>query len=387
MGYAHVKVLHSYKVYRPDMDGGIPFVIATLSKPAGDDIENHILVARLKGPARNIEVEGVPVEAVASWGTVFSTPLAPSFPGALARHARQSDVVIHHAPFPLADLALARLESEAALIVYWHADIVGRALLKLPFNAAIRRTLERADRIIVADHSTMMNSDVLPAFEHKCTVVPYGADIGFWSTCTAAETARADMLRHEFPRMILAIGRLVPYKGYDILIQALRNIDAQVIFIGEGPLLPALQAQAARLGVADRVIFRGRIDTSEIKSHLHAAKAFAFPSLTSAEAFGIVQLEAMAAALPIVNTWLPTAVPGIARHDIEALTVDVGNSQQLAVALARILDEPGLASRLGQAAQLRAQSVYTQARYVARMKEIYHEVLAQKRGYPGAKPK
>ena len=360
------------------MDGGIPYVIATLSKPADDDIENRVLVARLKGAARTIDVDGVAVEAVGSYGTVFSTPLAPAFPGALARAARQADVVVHHAPFPLADLALARLQSSAALIVYWHADIMGRALLKLPFNAAIRRTLERADRIIVADRSTMMSSNVLPAFEHKCTVVPYGADIDFWATCTVAESARAAALRKEFPRMILATGRLVPYKGYDVLIQALQNVDGHVVFIGEGPLLPALKAQAERLGVADRVTFKGRIAVDEVKAHLHAAKVFAFPSVTSAEAFGIVQLEAMAAGLPIVNTSLPTAVPGIARDDVEALTVAIGRADQLAAALSRILDEPGLAARLGDAAQLRARSVYSEAQFVARMKAIYREVITQR---------
>ena len=72
--------------------------------------------------------------------------------------------------------------------------------------------------------------------------------------------------------------------------------------VGEGPLLPELQQLATELGVADRVQFAGRLPRSEIKQLFHSAQVFAFPSVTEAEAFGIVQIEAMATGLPIVNT-------------------------------------------------------------------------------------
>ena len=71
-----LKILHTYKVFRPDIDGGIPFAIAALSRPA-ETVANTILVARRFGLGRSYVSDGVPVEAVASLGTVFSTPLAP----------------------------------------------------------------------------------------------------------------------------------------------------------------------------------------------------------------------------------------------------------------------------------------------------------------------
>ena len=63
---AALKVLHSYKVYRPDVDGGIPFAMATLSRPSPAGTQNEILFARLLGMARELELDGVPVRAVAS---------------------------------------------------------------------------------------------------------------------------------------------------------------------------------------------------------------------------------------------------------------------------------------------------------------------------------
>jgi rhamnosyl/mannosyltransferase len=375
---AALKILHSYKVYRPDVDGGIPFVIATLSGPSRAGVENQILVARLKGMARNYALDGVPVIAVSSLGTIFSTPAAPTYPFALIDRARSNDIVVHHAPFPIVDLAVPYLAKDKPLIVYWHAEIIGRAFLTKLLSGAIRRTLERADRIVVADQSTIDGSPFLPPFADKCTIAPYGIDVDSWAVCNEPETTEAARLRQLHPRMILATGRLVPYKGYDVLLRALRDIDGHVVIIGEGPLEGELWRIAAEAGVADRVTFAGRISRSQIKSYLHAARVFAFPSVTRAEAFGIVQLEAMAAGLPIVNTSLTTAVPTIARHEQEGLTVAPHDTHGLAAALTRILDDAPLARRLGDAGRARVDAEYSQERFVARMEDVYRDVIRRR---------
>lgn len=375
---AALKVLHSYKVYRPDVDGGIPFAMATLSRPSPAGTQNEILVARLLGMAREFELDGVPVRAVASLGNLFSTPIAPGYPFTLMDRVKSNDILVHHAPFPIVDVTVPYLPREKPLIVFWHADIVGRALLKRLLSPSIVRTLARADKIVVADQSTIDGSPFLPAFADKCAIVPYGIDIDYWAGCTAEEQVEAERLRQKYPRMIIATGRLVPYKGFDVLLEALRHIDGHVVFIGEGPLREDLQKFANETGVAERVTFAGRVSAGQIKAYLHAAKVFAFPSVTRAEAFGIVQLEAMAAGLPIVNTSLTTAVPHIARHDQEALTVMPRDSRGLAEAISRILDDAALAQRLSEAGKARARSEYSQERYVSRMEEVYEDVLRQK---------
>jgi glycosyltransferase involved in cell wall biosynthesis len=375
---AELKILHSYKVYRPDLDGGIPFAIATLSNPNVSRNRNKILVARLRGSARKYDYDGVPVRAVSSWGTIFSTPLAPAFPFELIRRARESDILVHHAPFPIVDIAMPYLPKDMPLIVYWHADIIGRSFLRKLLNSSILRTLERADRILVSDQTAIDGSPVLPAFASKCAIVPFGIDADYWSTCSSDEASLSDQLRQQYPRMILGIGRLVPYKGFDVLLQALRRVDAHVVLIGEGPLAGELQRMAVNLGVADRVTFAGRVPRSHVKAYLHAARVFAFPSVTRAEAFGIVQLEAMAAGLPIVNTALDTAVPHIARHNQEALTVPTNTPENLAEALSSILDDPALAQRLGEAGRIRARVKYNQENYVSRVENIYQDVIRRR---------
>jgi rhamnosyl/mannosyltransferase len=369
-----LKILHSYKVYRPDIDGGIPFVIAALSRLADKDITNGILVARRVGKARRYVIDDVPVEALSSLGTIFSTPIAPAFPLVLIRRTSAVDIVVYHAPFPLADIASSFLPDDVALIVYWHADIVGYSWLKTLVTPVIKKTLRRANRIIVSDRAIIDNSPILTTFADKCVVVPYGIDEHFWNIRSAMEHNMALKLRDQYPRMVLAIGRLVPYKGLDVLLRAMQELDAQLVIIGEGPLEMDLKRLASDTGLGARVTFAGRLARSDMKTYLHAARVLAFPSVTSAEAFGIVQLEAMAAGLPVVNTALMTAVPHIARHEKEALTVPPRDSHALAAAIGRILDEPSLAGRLGEAGRLRARTEYSNNRFLSRMKVIYGEV-------------
>jgi rhamnosyl/mannosyltransferase len=369
-------ILHAYKIYRPDIEGGIPAVMSSLAEASHPAISHSILCARRGGAARRSVIDGVPVEAVASLGTLFSTPLAPGYIPAFARRARSSDVVIHHAPLPLTDAAiLLGLPDHVGLIVYWHADIVGYALLKRLVSPLIRRVLGRADRIIVSGQPMIEQSDFLQPHAAKCVVMPYGMNLDYWCRLDAGEQDSVDAMKRTAPRHIVSLGRLVGYKGYDVLIHAMRDIDARATIVGEGPLLAELQQLAADRGVAERVHFAGRLPRDEIRRLFHAANVFAFPSVTEAEAFGIVQVEAMTAGLPIVNTNLPTTVPLVARHEREALTVAPGDAHALAVSLNRILDDPALASRLGAAGQARALGEYDQSVFRARMADVYAEAL------------
>src|SRR3979411_396761 len=136
--------------------------MSSLAQSSDQNISHSILCARRRGAARQYAIDGVQVEAVASLGTLFSTPLAPAYIPAFIRRARPANVVIHHAPLPLNDAAiLLGLPDDVALIVHWHADIIGYALLKRLVSPLIRRVLARADRIVVSGQPMIDNSQFL----------------------------------------------------------------------------------------------------------------------------------------------------------------------------------------------------------------------------------
>jgi len=369
---SRLRVLHAYKVFFPDVRGGVPTVLDALSRLSPLRFAHSLLVTS-RAPGRRMTPEGVDVESVRSFGDVLSLPIAPLYPWRLWRRLATADVVFLHAPFPLADLVLAFTMGRArSLVVYWHSHVVSQRLAYRFVAPLMRLTLRRADAIVLSHPALVYEGSILEPHRAKCVFAPYAVDARkfhplAWSPAQPRAGAQ---------RLVVACGRLVKYKGFDVLIEAAQRFDAQVVIVGEGAERAALARKIARLGLSARVSLPGVLQEEALIALLQRADVFAFPSLTSAETFGLAQLEAMACGLPVVNTSLPTAVPELARHDSEALTVAPGDAAALAGAINRLLGDEALRARLGAAARARALEHYDLPLYAQRMERLIEECAA-----------
>ncbi|MEY9506870.1 glycosyltransferase involved in cell wall biosynthesis [Bradyrhizobium diazoefficiens] len=212
-------VLHIFKIYYPDLFGGTLTVIRDICASLKDAFASAVLVCSQSAERREIVVNDIPVERVRSFGNVLSLPAAPTYPWRLWRKIAEHDLLALHAPFPLADLVFAfGFGAKRPLVVHWHADIVTHAGLRWFIDPLMRRTLRRAKAIIVSDRVLVDNTPLLREFEDKCHVVPFGIDItGYdWPKIEPHHV-------NDRGRLVLACGRLVPYKGFDVLIRAPRR--------------------------------------------------------------------------------------------------------------------------------------------------------------------
>ena len=152
------------------------------------------------------------------------------------------------------------------------------------------------------------------------------------------------------------------------------------------------------LGLAERVTFTGYVERARQRQVLNAGRVFVLSSTNNAEGFGLVQVEAMCAGLPIVNTNLPTTVPCVARNGMEGLTVEPGDDAALAAAINRLLDDADMAARMGQAGKARARENYGWETFASHVMDVYREATAERQakdkrgersgrpGYGGDKP-
>jgi len=178
-------------------------------------------------------------------------------------------------------------------------------------------------------------------------------------------------------RILLAVGRLVYYKGFNYLIEAMSGVDGRLLIIGEGPLRAKLERLAADHGVHERVVFLGRVP--DATPYYHACDVFVLPSIARSEAFGIVQLEAMAAGKPVINTRLDSGVPFVSLHDATGLTVPPGDPKALASAANRLLDDLELRSFYGEAGRVRVRTLFGVEPMASRTLEIYDSVMGRAR--------
>ncbi|MGV7215806.1 glycosyltransferase [Bradyrhizobium sp. UFLA05-112] len=367
-------VLHIFKVYYPDLFGGTLTVIRDICASLKDAFTSAVLVcSKSAEERRNIVVNDVAVERVQSFGDVLSLPAAPTYPWRLWRKIAQHDLLALHAPFPLADLVFALgFARKRPLVVHWHADIVTHAGLRWFIEPLMRRTLRQAAAIIVSDRVLVDTTPLLREFAAKCHVVPFGID-----------TAKYDWPRlepehvNDRGRLVLGCGRLVPYKGFDVLIRAAANHNFEVWIIGEGAERARLEQLIDELGVRERVRLLGSVPDCERVKLMCIADVFVMPSVTNAETFGLVQLEAMAAGRPVVNTALDTAVPHVARDGIEAITVTPGDAAALGEAIDTLIRDPERRRRMGLAARTRAATRYSAMAFNSGMETVYSTALAQ----------
>jgi rhamnosyl/mannosyltransferase len=147
---------------------------------------------------------------------------------------------------------------------------------------------------------------------------------------------------------------------------------------GQGPLTEELRRVAHGAGVAGRVHFVGRIPDEELPAWYHACDVFCLPSIEPAEAFGIVQIEAMASARPVVCCQLGNGVNWVNPDGETGLTVPPGDSAALAGALARLEREPALRARLGEEGRRRALRLFTSEAMAKATLAVYREVLARR---------
>ena len=205
-----------------------------------------------------------------------------------------------------------------------------------------------------------------------CRVIPFGIRAGDFVHPDA--TRVAEVRRRHGERIVLGVGRLIYYKGFENLVRAMVDVRAAALIAGEGQLSGALAAEAERLGVADRVVLLGRVNDADLKACYHACEVFALPSVERSEAFGIVQLEAMACGKPVVNTWIDSAVPHVSLDGVTGLTVPPGDPTALAAALNALLDDPARRAAMGAAGRQRVREEFSAELMARRTLEVYREI-------------
>jgi rhamnosyl/mannosyltransferase len=367
-----MRVLQVGKFFYPYM-GGIENHLYVLARELLHAVDMQIVVSNTSRRTVRETVDGVPVTRCGSLATVASTPISPGMAFELSR--RSYDVLHLHLPNPMGAASyLASWKPRGhRLVVTYHSDIVRQRRLNALYGPLVERVLDGADVVIATSQNCLDLSPVLAPFKAKCRVVPYGIELAQYERTPALDAEALELRRRHGGRpVLLAVGRLIYYKGFEYAIRALPLLpEADLVIIGDGPLRGELEALARELGVAERVTFLGDVHNQRIAPHFLAADVYVLPSMAVSEAFGIVQIEAMAAGLPVVNTALASGVPFVSRDGESGFTVEPANVEALAGALRRLLDDPALRQRFGAAGKARAHREFTKEVLARRLLEAY----------------
>jgi glycosyltransferase involved in cell wall biosynthesis len=364
-----MRVLHVGKYYPPHA-GGMETHLQSLCSELRKRVDIRVLVANDGREDREEVIDGVPVTRLGTKLNFRSTPICPT----MARTIRHSgaDLLHIHLPNPAAILAYFASGFKGPVVLTWHSDIIRQRFLGKVFEPIERLMVRRSSAIIAGSPDYIAYSPVLYEHRSRCRIIPFGIPV---RPSPEYQNGATSEVRNRYKeQLLLSVGRLVKYKGYRYLIRAMKDVRATLLLIGEGPERVRLEAEAHRLAVEDRVMFLGRVaDTSE---YYRACDIFVLPSVSRNEAFGLVQLEAMACGKPVVNTHLRSGVPFVSVHGLTGVTVPPADANALARAINVLLEDPDRRAAYGAAAKQRVETEFSLAKMVSETYRVYIEVMA-----------
>ena len=377
-----MNILHFGKYYEGHRVGGVEMYVDSLLRRFGQQHRIVNLVASPDSKRHQTKASYGDVIQVPSIGNVASTALCPTMPYWVWRLNKQTlfDIAHLHFPDPMAHLASFFLPKRVKKVVTWHSDIVRQKISLMLYKPFLKHYLNQVDAIIISNDKVASFPQLREWVkdQSKIHVIPIGIDVEKFSRPDLARVAQIKA-QYQTP-IIFALGRHVEYKGFRYLIEAMQQVpNATLVLGGSGPLTPELKALAKFLNVEDKVFFTGRISDQDIVNYYHAAEFFCMPSVSPNEAYGIVQLEAMACGKPVISCELNNGVSFVNQDQKTGFVIPPRDVNALAGAMNQLLSDPGLCRQMGEHAQARVQREFTETQMIQSTLALY-DAVAQKRG-------
>ena len=373
-----LRVLHVYRTYFPDSQGGIEELIRQVclyTKSCG--IDNRLLALSANAEPRVLRHNEVKVYRARRDIEVASCGMSLQAFAMHQRLAEWADLIHYHFPWPFGDLLHLTSRVKRPTVLTYHSDIVRQRVLRLPYRPVMHRFLRSVDRIVGTSPNYFATSDVLRRFRDKVEIVPIGLNEHTYPDVSAG--IRTEMRGKYGEDFFLFIGVLRYYKGLHILLDACANAPFRVVIAGSGPTERELLDQARRLRL-DNVTFTGYVSNEQKVALLSLCRGVVFPSYLRAEAFGVALLEGAMHSKALISTEAGSGTSHVNIGGETGLVVAPGSAPALRQAMDRIHDDAELADAMGRRARQRFEQLFTGdlmgERYNAIYRSLGREALA-----------
>lgn len=353
-------------------DPEVPWLLETVRRLRAKGVEVEIFASSYEGMEPHL-LEGIPVHRFRyffrRWeslthneGATNKVQLSPLYKllalpyilfGALSMirfcRGRKFDVFQAHWPFPHALFAWigARLHGARLSLRFYGTELVLAEKMSL-VRSFIRAFMKRADTVDAI--STYTASRAREIYAREVAIIPYGSHLEI----SVDAGGPADPSKR---REILFVGRLVERKGVEYLVRAMplvrdRGVDAHLTVAGSGHWEKVIRAAIEEVGAAELVTMAGRVSDEEKARLYKTCDVYVHPAIVDprgdTEMLGVVLIEAMAYARPLIASDVG-GIPDVVKDGETGLLVPEKDPEKLAEAIVRVLSDPALAARLGQA--------------------------------------
>ena len=371
-----MKILQLGKAYPPANLGGVEVTIQLITEGLHQKgifcdvlgVNEGIFSKQERLPFGTIYRESLVIKA---FSTLFSFKLIYR----LFLISSKYDIIHIHHPDPMTAIALWLIRPKCKVIVHWHSDILKQKFLLKIYRPLQTWLLNRCDIIICTSPPYAKNSPDLKLYSKKIEIIP----IGIKQSKLILNQTIAEEINNKFKgyKLVLAIGRMSYYKGYDFLIEASKFFrrDIKLVIIGDGELEKALKYRVDKENLTENIIFLGKVSEEIKNTYLYSCDIFVLTSIFKTEAFAIVQLEAMSFGKPIVSTKISgSGVDWVNQNLISGLTVPIMDSFSIAKAINLLTENSDLYNKLSTGSKNRFNNYFTQEIMIDKILTLYKKV-------------
>lgn len=367
-----IRVLHLYRTYFPDSQGGLEEVIRQICCNTVDlGIESRICTLSQNPEPPVLKLKEADVYRFRRTFEIASCSVSIDAVNGFKRLVDWADIVHYHFPWPFADLLHFLCRVKKPTVATYHSDIVRQKNLLKLYRPLMRAFLNRVDVIVPTSENYFKTSEELNRYADKVEVIPIGLNETSYPPVSEKEISSVrERIGENF---FLFVGVLRYYKGLHILLDALKGTSLKCVIAGAGPIEQELKAHAARLGL-EHVRFLGHVPDAEKVAMMKLCRAVVFPSHLRSEAFGVTLVEGAMHGKPLISTEIGTGTSYINIDCETGFVIKPGNAHELREAMLRLDSDEELAVRMGESARMRYETLFTGRLMGERYARVYERL-------------
>ena len=352
-----MKVLHVYRTYFPDTQGGAEEVVRQICRNTKSlGVESRVFYPSSNPEPAVIDSEEALLVRVKKNFEIASCGFCLGGFGEFRKQVEWADIVHYHFPWPFADIMNMVSRVDRPTLVTYHSDIVRQQWLGSLYEPLMNKFLGSMNQIVATSRNYANSSNVLESHRDRVSVVPIGIDESSYPTPSQNDL---DGVEETYGRdFFLFIGVWRYYKGLQFLLDALKDKPYRAVIVGSGPEERHIRKMVDKLEL-ENVSMPGYVNDVTKVSLLSLCRAFVLPSHLRSEAFGVTLLESAMLGKPMISTEVGTGTSYINKDMETGCVVKPGDPEALATAMDFLYNRPDESARMGANARIRFEASFT----------------------------